>query len=90
MLASDVERPTERLRTVPTGTMMEQANMSERSPKEAVLDLVQQLPDESTLEDIQYSIYVREVLQKRLEELPNTRLVTHDEVERRMAKWLGK
>ncbi len=61
-----------------------------KSPKAAVKELLDELPEESTLEDIQYHLYVREVLQQRLDQIPDARLVSQDEAEQRLAKWLGK
>jgi hypothetical protein len=61
-----------------------------RTEKQAVSDLLKELPANASLEEIQYSIYVREVLQQRLGSLPKAKLVSQHEVERRMAKWLGK
>ena len=57
--------------------------------KEEVREMLEQLPEDATLEDIQYHLYVRELLDGRLKELPSAKLVPQQEVERRMAKWLG-
>lgn len=58
--------------------------------KDEVRELLEQLPEDTTLEDIQYHLYVRELLAGRLAELPSAKLVSQQEVERRLAKWLGK
>jgi len=58
--------------------------------KEEVRKMLDRLPDDSSLEDIQYHIYVREKIEHGLQDVEAGRLLTHDEVERRMSKWLGE
>ena len=57
--------------------------------KEAVRRLLDELPDEVTLEDIQYHIYVHQAVQRGIDAADRGELVEQEEVERRMAKWLG-
>ena len=57
--------------------------------KDEVRKLLDQLPDDSTFEDIQYHIYVRENIQRGLEDAEAGRLLSQKEVERRMARGLG-
>jgi hypothetical protein len=64
----------------------EEFNMG--SAKKQALELIQQLPEESSLEDIQYHLYVREKVERGLRDLKAKRVLTQKEVERRMAKWL--
>ena len=66
---------------------MEQAPM--KSAKEEVHELLQQLPEDASLEDIQYHIYVRQKIQNGLEAVREGKVLTQEEVERRMARWLG-
>jgi predicted transcriptional regulator len=61
-----------------------------RTGKEEVLELLESLPDDASLEDIQYHIYVRQKVQKGLEAVREGRTLTHDEVVRRMSRWLEK
>ncbi len=56
--------------------------------KEEVRQILDRLPDDSTFEDIQYHIYVREKVEQGLEEFEEGRVLDQDEVERRMARWL--
>ena len=56
--------------------------------KKQALELIQQLPEESSLEDIQYHLYVREKVERGLRDLKATRVLSQKEVERRMARWL--
>jgi predicted transcriptional regulator len=60
------------------------------TPKEEVRKLLDQIPDDSTFEDIQYHIYVREKIVRGLKDVEEGRVLRHEEVERKMAKWLGK
>ena len=54
----------------------------------AAIDLIRQLPDDSSLEDIQYHLDVREKVDRGLRDLKSTRILSQREVERRMSKWL--
>jgi hypothetical protein len=56
--------------------------------KREALDLIQQLPDDASLEDIQYHLYVREKVERGLRDLKNKRTLSQRDVERRMKKWL--
>ena len=58
--------------------------------KEEVRKLLDQLPDDSSFEDIQYHIYVREKIQRGLEDVRAGRTLSEEEVEQRMSRWLGK
>ena len=56
--------------------------------KREALELIQQLPDNSSFEDIQYHLYVREKVEGGLRDLKNKRILSQKKVERRMKKWL--
>ena len=56
------------------------------TPKEEVRELLDQLPDDSSLEDIQYHIYVREKIERGLKDVREGRLLSQDEIERRASK----
>lgn len=60
------------------------------SAKEEVRRILESLPDESTLEDIQYRIYVRQAVQAGLRDIDEGRTLSQEEVESRVARWLGK
>ena len=60
------------------------------TPKEEVLKMIQALPDNTSMEDIQYHLYVREKAEKGLTEVREGRVLPQEEVEKRMSKWLGK
>ena len=61
-----------------------------KTAKDEVRDLLENLPDDSSLEDIQYHLYVRQKVQKGLEAAENGRTINHEEAARRMARWLDK
>ena len=58
--------------------------------KEEVRRLLEALPDDASLEDVQYSIYVRERIERGRREWDESRLVEQDEVESRMRRWLNE
>ena len=58
--------------------------------KEEVRRILDLLPDDATLEDIQYRIYVRQVITAGLRDVEQGHVVSQDEVERRMTRWTGK
>lgn len=61
-----------------------------KSAKEEVRELLDQLPEDSSLEDIQYHIYVRQKVQKGLEAAREGKVISQNEVEKRMTRWLEK
>ncbi len=58
------------------------------SAKEEVQRLLERLPDDASLEDIQYHIYVRQKILRGLEDVEEGRTLSEEEVEARMSKWL--
>jgi hypothetical protein len=58
------------------------------SAKEEVRRLLESLPDDATLEDVQYSIYVRERLERARKEANEGRVIDQDEIESRMRRWV--
>ena len=61
-----------------------------KTAKEEVHELLEQLPEDASLEDIQYHIYVRQKIQKGLEAASQGKVIPQEEVEKRMARWLEK
>ncbi len=61
-----------------------------RTAKEEVRKMLDQMPDGETFEDIQYHIYVREKIERGLKDIQERRLLSQEDVEQRMSKWLGK
>ena len=58
--------------------------------KDEIKKMLDTLPDDSTFEDIQYHIFVREKLEWSLEDVRSGRLLSQEEVENKMTRWLGK
>ena len=58
------------------------------SAKQEVESLLRQLPDDCTLEDIQYHLYVLEKIQRGLEVADTQRTLTQEEVEQRLRTWI--
>ena len=58
--------------------------------KEEVRRILDSLPDDATLEDIQYRIYVRQAIAAGLRDADQGRVVSQEEVERRMSRWTEK
>ena len=58
--------------------------------KEEVRKMLDRIPDDSSFEDIQYHIYVREKIERGLKDIKEGHLLSQEEVERRMSKWLGR
>jgi predicted transcriptional regulator len=56
--------------------------------KEEVIHILERLPDDASLDDIQYHIYVRQKIDHGLEDLEAGRTLSEDEFDQRMAKWL--
>jgi len=56
--------------------------------KDEVRQLLDRVPDDASLEDIQYHIYVCQKADRGLEAADQGRVLSQDEVERRMARWL--
>ena len=61
-----------------------------QTAKEEVKAILSQLPDDCSLEDIQYHLYVLQKVEKGLKDSKEGRVYTQEEVEKRMKKWLEK
>jgi len=57
------------------------------SAKEEVRKILEHIPDDSSFEDIQYHLYVREKVERGLQDVAEGRVLSQEEAERRMAKW---
>jgi len=60
------------------------------SAKNNVESLLRKLPDDCTLEDIQYHLYVLEKIQRGLEVADARGTLTQEEVEQRLSKWITR
>jgi len=61
-----------------------------QSAKEEVMELLKEIPDDSTFEEIQYHLYVRQKIQRGIKDIEEGRTYTQEEMEKRMKKWLAK
>ena len=60
------------------------------SAKRVVLDLVKKLPEDCTLEDVQYELYVRQKIERSMEAAAAGRVHSHEQVKKRLSKWLAR
>jgi predicted transcriptional regulator len=58
--------------------------------KEQVIKIIQSLPEDVTLDDIMAKLYFKMQVDAGLRELDEGKGISHEEVEKRMAKWLTK
>ena len=58
------------------------------STKQVAMRIIKRMPDESSLEDIIYELYVRQRVDRGLRELDEGKTVSHAEVRRSVVKWL--
>ena len=58
--------------------------------KEEVRRILDSLPDDASLEEIQYRIYVRQAIAAGIRDVDEGRIVPQEEVQRRMSRWTGK
>jgi len=56
--------------------------------KKEVLKMIERMPDDASIEDIMYELYVRAQVEAGLEDIRAGRTVPHDEVMLEFAKWL--
>jgi hypothetical protein len=58
------------------------------SVKQEVASLLERLPEDCSLEDIQYHLYVIEKVRNGLERADAEGVIEQDEAEARLAKWI--
>jgi hypothetical protein len=61
-----------------------------KSPKDEAREVIEQMPETASLEDIQYHLYVRQKVRTGLVAESEGRVISRAEAERRMSRWLGK
>lgn len=59
------------------------------SPKAEVATMLEALPDDASLEDIQYHLYVLEKVKRGLERAETEGAMSHEEAKTRLGKWLA-
>jgi len=58
--------------------------------KQQVIQMIEDLPDEVTLDDVMAELYFKLQVDAGLKGLDQGKGIPHEEVEKRMAKWLTK
>lgn len=61
-----------------------------QTAKQEVSNLLKRLPEDCTLEDVQYHLYVLQKIERGLSDAEEGRVYTQEEVEKMMEKWLEK
>ena len=56
--------------------------------KDAAIKLIQSLPDDCTLEEIQYHLYVRQKVERGIAAIDAGQIVPQEQAERRVSEWL--
>lgn len=57
------------------------------TPKQEAQRLLETLPDDASLEEIQYHLYVLQKIDEGRRAIAEGRVIPHEEVVERMAKW---
>ena len=58
-----------------------------KGTKQAVLKMIERMPEQSSVEDIMYELYFRQRVDRGLTELAAGRTISHEQVKRSIAKW---
>lgn len=58
--------------------------------KQEIESLLKTLPENCTLEDVQYHLYVIEKVQRGLEVADRQGAISHKDAEERLGKWIAK
>lgn len=58
--------------------------------KQQVIQIIQSLPDNVTIDDIMAELYFKLQVDAGLKELDEGKGIPHEEIEKRMSKWLAK
>ena len=58
--------------------------------KQEVIKMIQSLPNEATIDDIMAELYFKSQVDAGLKELNEGKGISHEEVEKRMSKWLSR
>jgi DNA-binding phage protein len=61
-----------------------------QTAKQDVEKMLHELPDDSSIEDIQYHLYVMKKIRNGMERIDSEGGVSQEEAEKRLSKWLIK
>jgi predicted transcriptional regulator len=56
--------------------------------KEQAIKIIESLPEDCTLEDIQYHLYVRENVERGIKAIDEGQTVSQEEAEKKVREWL--
>ena len=59
------------------------------STKQAVIEMIERLPDDASVEDIMAELYFRQKVDEGLRQLDAGEGMDHEEAKRRLGKWLS-
>ena len=57
------------------------------STKDAVLELVRDMPDDATIEDVMYELYVRQKIERGLGQIQRGETVSHEQAKLELQRW---
>ncbi len=60
-----------------------------QTAKQEVEAMLQHLPDESTIEDIQYHLYVLEKIKRGQNDIADGKSCSHEQAKQRLSRWLN-
>ena len=60
------------------------------SPKQVAREILDSLPDDCSLEEIQYRLYVRQMVEKGRQDVRSGNVVSQQEIEQDLERWLAK
>ena len=60
------------------------------SPKQVARQILDSLPDDCSLEEIQYRLYVRQMVEEGRQDVRNGDVVSQQEIEQDLERWLAK
>lgn len=61
-----------------------------KTAKEEVREIIDKLPDNISLEEIQYHIYVHQKILRGLKDVKEDRVVSNEDMKKRIAKWIER
>ena len=56
--------------------------------KRQIMALIEELPEEATLDEIEYHLYVRRKIERSKEASERGEVITHEEMKARVGQWL--
>ena len=60
------------------------------SPKQVARQILDSLPDDCSLEEIQYRLYVRQMVEEGRQDVRSGDVVSQQEIEQDLERWLAK